>query len=475
LALGGPLRADVTGEAAFLTDLALRESPVIQQAARRADQARARLEETGGFFDPRLTGAAGASRWVRGIPGSSASFLFPDNAAAVQAAVDVPLPPGAYVSAGAAERYYRRTGDGLDPYYQTLLGVQLRVPLWRDFGFRQWRRDRDAAELEAAAAEAAWRAACQDLRHRVELAHVAAREALAGRWVAAESTRRAEALLAEAEELVRRQAIPVYQVYPARMELDLRRQDAMEADRVWDAARRDLAALLGGREDWTLSDREDDLPALAAAGMDLPRIEPGEALAARGSYVELALRVRAAEALLEKLRDDLSADVSLNAGATYQGENETGPWGDQRLVSQDPLGGEVALVVRRAWGLRAERARLARQAAVIGEWQARLREEQVQIERGRQVAYTAFLSAKEELAVLERAVGSARETLEAEQERFRLGEGRSRNVLDAQKDLTAVLHRRNRAAASLLRAGSDYRHAGGYAGDAAARTAGKGP
>ena len=470
----GAGQSNLTAEARHLVDLALGRSPLVQQATHRADQAFARLDETSGFFDPRLTGIGGVSQWARSIPGSSALFLLPDNAGVLQGAVDVPVLPGAYLSAGFAERYCRNPGQGLDPYYQSLLGVQLRIPLWRDFGFRQWRSERGQAELEAAAAEAAWRAVCQALRHQVELAYVVLREALASRWVTDQSLRRAERLLNEAEELVRQQAIPAYQAYPARMELDLKRQDVKEADRVCDAARRDLALLVGGCDDWVLSDNEDDLSKLASAEVELSVIEPGAALAARGSYVELALRIRAAAMLREKLRDDLRVDVSFNAGAIYQGENETSPWGDQQLVSQDHLGGEFTFVLKRAWGLRAERARVAQQAAVVGEWEARLLEERLQIERNRQVAYIGFVSARDELQILDRAVRSAQETLESEQDRFVIGEGRSRNVLDAQKDLTTVLHRRNRVAALLLKAGADYRYAGGYVGENAAWAAGKG-
>ena len=455
----------------MLVGLALRESPVLRQAEQRVAQARARCTETAAFFDPSLRAAGGVASAAQGIPGSSAAFLLPQDSVVMQAAVDLPLLPGAYLSAGVAERYYTRSSEAVDSFYQTLAGLQVRAPLWRDFGFRQWRKERRQVELEAAAAEAALLAARQDLRHRVELAYIATREAMAGRWVVGQALVRAQALLGEAEELSRLQAIPVYQVYPARMEFELRRQDVMEAERICDAARRELALLLGGKDEWDLSDGEEDLSLLAAAAMELPDLNEDDALAARGSYLELALRLMAAEALVEKLRDDLRPDVSLNAGITYQGENENDPWGDQNISSRDSVGGEVTLVFRRAWGLRAERARLASQQAVVQERRAMLQDEQLQIERGLNVAYTACLSARRELETLERAVASARETLESEQDRFRLGEGRSRNVLDAQKDLSNTLHRRNRAAALFLRAGMDYHYAGGYVGGGAVWTA----
>ena len=57
---------------------------------------------------------------------------------------------------------------------------------------------------------------------------------------------------------------------------------------------------------------------------------------------------------------------------------------------------------------------------------------------------------------------AAQQTVAAEQERFRLGEGNSHAVLEAQKNLTATLLRQNAAAAEFLRAMSDYNFACGY-------------
>jgi len=57
------------------------------------------------------------------------------------------------------------------------------------------------------------------------------------------------------------------------------------------------------------------------------------------------------------------------------------------------------------------------------------------------------------------------DALEAENERFCLGEGRSRNVLDAQRDLTDALKRQTIIAVELLRAYSNFMYASGYAGE----------
>jgi len=66
-------------------------------------------------------------------------------------------------------------------------------------------------------------------------------------------------------------------------------------------------------------------------------------------------------------------------------------------------------------------------------------------------AHREFTGAREQFVEITTAVEQARHTLEAEGERFRLGEGRSRNVLDAQNDLTKTYRTRDAIVAALLR------------------------
>ena len=79
-----------------------------------------------------------------------------------------------------------------------------------------------------------------------------------------------------------------------------------------------------------------------------------------------------------------------------------------------------------------------------------------------QSAMEAYMVLIGRLKLLDQAMQAAKQTVAAEDERFRLGEGTSRNALDAQKDLTSALNRQARAAADILRALADYRHAAGY-------------
>ena len=78
-----------------------------------------------------------------------------------------------------------------------------------------------------------------------------------------------------------------------------------------------------------------------------------------------------------------------------------------------------------------------------------------------QRAQTLFVAACRRLASVDRAVEEAQGSLDAESERFRLGEGRSRLVLDAQKDLSAANRSANAAAAQVIRAFINKSYAAG--------------
>jgi len=101
-------------------------------------------------------------------------------------------------------------------------------------------------------------------------------------------------------------------------------------------------------------------------------------------------------------------------------------------------------------------------AARTEEVTARLEQERRLWTRLRREAEAAYRAALRRMDQVESAVDNAVKTLEAERERFRLGEGRSRNVLDAQEDLTKAELRRNAAAADLLRAAAALDYAAGY-------------
>jgi outer membrane protein TolC len=187
-----------------------------------------------------------------------------------------------------------------------------------------------------------------------------------------------------------------------------------------------------------------------------------EILASRGNYRIFLSRLQAARADLRQSEDDLKPDVSLHVGATWQGEHEFLPVGNDLVASDKHVGGEVTLVYTRPLNFREERAQRSRWQARIGELNEQLQQTANEVRAEIRTSELFYRRAAERLAILSKARDAAIKTLDAENERFRLGEGRSRNVLDAQKDLTTINQRLTQTAAELLRALADYNFATGY-------------
>ncbi len=112
---------------------------------------------------------------------------------------------------------------------------------------------------------------------------------------------------------------------------------------------------------------------------------------------------------------------------------------------------------------RSEKARVKAHQARIEELREQLKEIELHIRAESKEARIQFEKARERFELVSSAVEAAGKTLNAEKERFRLGEGRSRNVLDAQRDMTQAIQRQMRIAADLLRAKALFAFATGYA------------
>ena len=136
--------------------------------------------------------------------------------------------------------------------------------------------------------------------------------------------------------------------------------------------------------------------------------------------------------------------------------------GSDLLISIELLGTEVALVWRKPLKFKAERSELAAQKAQLRTVNAEMHRIRLAIEADFLIAYDSFKSAKERLGATIEAVKEAEGALAAENERFKLGEGTSRSVLDAQKDLTAAISARNNVAGELLKAFVTIRYSTGY-------------
>jgi outer membrane protein TolC len=453
-----PLYANELDE---LMSAAQENNPAIQAARWRVEQTLLKHEELLEFFDPAIYGAVGYADRSRSIPGSSNYSALTNNSLDLQAGIEAPVLPGVYVSAGIAERSLRDPA-GFDDLYQTLFGVRVRMPLLRDRAFRTLTLSRSLAAMEYNIAASRLLRSTQNLRREIELAYISAYESLAAYQVSRQATARFQNLYEEAQELSRLKVVPQYQTYQPQLELQISREDEEKARNRHELSLITLAGAVGSKTAVTLKGEPEAIFERASAQQDLPQLDEALILQHRGDYLELRNSVEYAKIQHASAKEESRDDLSLNMGVNWQGENENWPYGNDDLISDRRLGGEVTLVWKRSLDHRGPKARMARHRARIEELKAEMSNIEVDISTELQHAILNYNSARQRLELVNHGIAAARETVAAEQERFRLGENTSSNVTDAQKNLTAILQRQNVAAADLLRAKTNFYHAIGY-------------
>lgn len=459
-ATGG--RADELDE---LIRLAYSNSPALQAAREGTRQAESAREATDEFLDPRTTAAAGrlygdaATPLLAGPSGLPAA-----DAYGASAAIEVPFRPGLYAGAGVSEQYLVNPATGIDSGYRTLIGAQIRIPLLQDRGFSLWRQSQARMKELQVAANARQIETHQAVRHAVEQAYIAYLMEIANAATSGSATERAQQLLQEAEELVRLKVVPEYQLAPARLELALRREEICAASQAIDTARLRLEQVLGvtapsllTTHSGTLTDR--------AADLHLP-VAPGSkpSFATRGAFCEIEALAAAAASETRSLDDRLRPELGLSLRGVWAADDASSPSRDEggNLIASEKSSAAAVLVWTRPWSQTGARARLRESRAREAQLAEFRRELLNRLATDLATANREFTGAGERLQEISIAVEQARRTLEAEAERFRLGEGRSRNVLDAQNDLTKAYRARNAIVASLLKGHSDFMYASGY-------------
>jgi len=467
LALASSIQGqDDTDELDSLVQEALVHSPLIQAARESLGQATAAREAHREFFDPVTTATAGRLTGSATVPllATPAGLPFADAYGAA-ASVEVPVSPGLYAGIAATEQYLVDPPAGTAPGSYTLVGAQLRLPLFQDRGFNAWRQGETRLKKLETASAARLLEVRQTVRHAVEQAYVNYLAELANAATAASATERARQLLKEAEELVRLKVVPEYQLAPARLELALRLEEEGATDQAIDTARIRLIQAIGTTPSKPLAAKAETL--LARISLITPERQPSHAgnFASRGAVREIDALAAATAAETRAFEDQLRSDLSLSLRGVWAAENSRPSDSSQGSVVGETPAVAAVLVWTRPWSQTGPKARLS---------ESRAREMQIaQQALVLNLALTANLASarrvvngtRERLSHLHTAVEQARITLEAEAERFRLGEGRSRNVLDAQNDLTKACRSRDAVAAELLKGYSDLVYATGYPED----------
>lgn len=461
--ISAPIRADELDD---LVVLAFSNNPTLQAAREGTLQAEAGLDATAEFLDPKTTATAGRLSGSAATPLLSAPTGLPGaDAYGASASVEVPVRPGAYAGVGVSEQVLCNPPDGIDSGYRTLVGAQVHIPLLQDRGFSLWKHGKSRMKELQVAAKARLLETRQTVRHAVELAYITYLLEIANAATSESATGRAQQLLKEAEELVRLQVVPEYQLAPARLELALRREEIHAASQAIDTARLRLQQVLGVAAPPPLTTHSDTLTR-RAADLTLPEkpVSP-LAVAARGALSEVDALSAAAAAETRALHDRLRPDLGLALRGVWVAEDSTSPTDSGQLINSEESSAAAVLVWTRPWNQTGARARLRESQAREAQLAAVRRELQNRLTSDLAAAHREFTGARQRLREITIAVEQANRTLEAEAERFRLGEGRSRNVLDAQNDLTKAYRARNAIVASLLKGHSDFMFASGYGGN----------
>lgn len=446
-----------------LITLAFSNSPALQAARQGSWQAGAAREAAHEFTDPITTATAGRMTGNAATPLLASPLGIPAaDAYGASAAVELPFRPGVYAGVGIAEQYVSHSSDRFDSGYRTLIGAQIRIPLLQDRGFSLWRENKARLKELQGAAEARWLETHQAVRHAVELAYIAYLVEVANGATSGSATDRAAQLLKEAEELVRLQMVPEYQLAPARLELALRREEIHATRQAIDTARLRLEQVLGTNAPAGLTPHAATLTTRAADSR-LPAI-PVTALStpARGALREIEALAAAAAAETRALEDRLRPELGLSLRGVWVADEAASQNGDGQLVADEESSAAAVLVWTRPWSQTGAKARLRESHAREAQLAAIRHEVDNRLTADLATARREFIGAGERLKEISIAVEQASRTLEAEAERFRLGEGRSRNVLDAQNDLTKAYRSRNAIAGALLKSHSDFMYASGY-------------
>lgn len=455
------LESYANDELDVLIATAMEQNPRVLSAQYQLDQALANRDQLRGFFDPHLS-----------LTLEQADSILGYNQSSLRGGTDMAVLPGAYLGARVEENYLDHLKESYefpdveseyDHLMQSLAGLRLGIPLLRDRGFYQWKLSDDQAFKQYSAARNHLLAVTQAVRHEIEQQYINVLEALALGAVARSATGRVEKLLAEAETLVKLKTVPEYQLFAARSEVALRQEEETSARQVYETRLSHLAELLGQPDQKPEVTLSPEVFIQWADAVNLPPTYSEEqAKKARGDYCRLVDQIGAAEAEKALNADNLRSDLSLNVEMTLQGEDPDRIIATDHYLSERGVGGVIGLTWRRPWGYRAERARVRALDATLSERRELLRQADLRIRTELEVTHREFRLAQTRFRLVSSAVSSAQQALEAEDERFRLGEGRSRNVLDAQKDLTETLKRRTLLSAELLRTYFNFLFSSGY-------------
>lgn len=358
----------------------------------------------------------------------------------------------------------------LNPYYDAGLTLSVSQPLLKGRGKSIQQSRLEAAKNTLAANRLRQRDTGMDVV-------MATTDSYWGLYLSRESLHVAELSLTLAQNLLKEVraridagALAPVEAYKSEAETALRREKLLRAEKaVLDAGDRLKAAM--GFTDWQ---REivpiDDPMALVQSNEEGGEAQqPGgsleealdEAFINRGDYKSALLELSSAEALMRLNKNMLLPELNLLASAGLNGLGDGYADALDKVTSRDYTSWGAGLSFVLPFGNRAAKGRYQKSRANYKMAELNLRAVELAITLAVREAYRGVRLAVEALGAAEKARVASHKSLDAEQERFRLGLTTANEVLRSQEDYTDALYLQKRAAAEHARATTALKRAKG--------------
>ncbi len=422
---------------------ALKKNLSIELTRQEAEAAQGAVQAEQGLFDPLVTATGiGEKKQQTALFAGGAEE---EKTALWTATLSKKMETGTTVDLTWENQRYRTDSllAAMNPSYNSALSVGVSQPLLKGNGREIQTAAIVAAEKNADAALSLIDSQAADLAARVKIAYwelVFARQDIEVKKL---SLALAEKLLDETRRKIEIGTMAGVDIYQPESEV-ARREEVLIASERAIAAAEDLLKTLLNRDDLTGAIVPGDLPAVVDTLPDEQEVIE-KTLAARPDITAADLAVAAADARLQKARDNVRPSLSLEGRAGVTGTDDR--YGDSldRVMNDSDVGWRVGLVFSVPLGNRTARGQQA--IALAEKNRARtsadlLRQELTR--QAREAVRNVTLSLKSIEASRKTAL-AVKKRMEAEEDKFEVGLATALDVLEAQEAYARALIGEKRA------------------------------
>lgn len=433
----------------------LTSNPSLKSSISKAHSAWLELAgEKAAFYTPSLNAAVENGEAPHSIPATGFSSINDGSATAYHVGVESPIAGGVYGGLGVRQIFTNE--DNAED--SSTAGGYIRIPLMQDSGFAIHKSKinaLNAAHLKTIAEKKLKLldsyASTFDAFARYSFAIIDAEEIK-------NAVTRAEKLVEESSHRAALKDIAQYQVYPAEYEVAIRKEELHEAEQNIQLQQRILLEAIGITNQLDLV----NIPAAEVSSFfsnwaeEISKISPVTLKGIRLSAslpelliaeANIAAATHAHESVVQQERSKL--DLKVGAG-----------WDDNNSLENE-FGYNVSLVFSTPLGSDGSKYKLRKAKQDIQTQTLDANATAIACELRIQRAELAFSSACNRLALATKALEQAQKVLASENERFSIGDGTSRNVLDAQQDLTMAVRRKHSIALEVILSANELCRASG--------------